>query len=48
MVLFAPEIDGAMFGFGLMIYSNGVRKMRLMRRTPCQRSLKSARYLGSL
>jgi hypothetical protein len=32
MVLIAPEVDGAMFGFGIMVYSNGVRKMRLMRR----------------
>ena len=32
MVLIAPSVDGAMFGFGVMCYSNGVRRMRIFRR----------------
>ena len=32
MVFFSPELDGAMFGFGVMCYSNSVRRLRIMRR----------------
>lgn len=31
MVLIARSVDGAMFGFGVMCYSNGVRRMRVLR-----------------
>ncbi len=33
MVFLTPELDGAMFGFGVMCYSNSVRRLRMMRRT---------------
>ena len=32
MVFLSPELDGAMFGFGVMCYSNSVRRLRMMRR----------------
>ena len=33
-MFFSAEINGAMFGFGVMCYSNSIRKMRMMRRKP--------------
>jgi hypothetical protein len=38
MVLLSPSMDGAMFGFGVMCYSNGVRRMRIFRRARCTTS----------
>ena len=43
MVLIAPSVDGAMFGFGVMCYSNGVRRMRVFRRAYHQTSCPHAR-----
>jgi len=44
MVLIAPSVDGAMFGFGVMCYSNGVRRMRIFRRAQHQSNARRCRH----
>ena len=43
MVLLSPSMDGAMFGFGVMCYSNGVRRMRIFRRAQHQSNARRCR-----
>ena len=43
MVFFTPELDGAMFGFSVMCYSNSVRRLRMMRRACAHTSRTAAR-----